>query len=124
MLDDSSICAEIWAYLRSNKWATNSKKMANYTKNKMLPKEANKYINRILEKEMPCWIKQYLEVELFPRIQIKVGKRILVNTACRWMEKQGFHYTKYKKALYYDGHECSDVVYYPQNVFLPAIAEF
>ena len=124
LLDDPSICAEIWAYLQSNKWATNPKKMADFTKNKMLPKEANKYINRILEKEKSCGMKQYLEVELFLRIQIKVSKGISVSTAHKWMEKQGFHYTKYKKALYYDGHERLDVVHYHQNVFLPAMAGF
>ena len=45
---------------------------------------------------MPHGMKQYLEVELFPRMQNKVSKGISVS---RWMEKQGFHYTKYKKAM-------------------------
>lgn len=30
---------------------------------------------------------------------------------------------QYKRALYFDGHECSDVVYYCQNIFLPAMEE-
>jgi hypothetical protein len=34
------------------------------------------------------------------------------------MHAEGFEYSEHRKALFYDGHECSDVVDYWQNVFL------
>lgn len=124
LLDDPDIAAEIRSYLRSNKWATNPAKLADFTNNKLLPDEAEKYLHHIVNKEMPAGMKRHLEYELFPRIQLKVGKGICVSTARRWMLRNGFHYMRYKKALYFDGHERPDVVDYRQNVFLPAMAEY
>lgn len=124
LLEDPSICAEMRTYLRSHKWATNPKKFADFTQQRLFPAEAEKYAKHIVGKEMPRGLKKYLEVELFPRIQMKVGKGISISTACRWMERQGFHYTKYKKALYFDGHERPDVVHYRQHIFLPLMAEY
>jgi hypothetical protein len=124
ILKDPSICAEMQTYLRSHKWATNPKKFADFTQQKLFPAEAEKYAKHIVDKEMPRGLKKYLEVELFPWIQMKVRKGILISTACRWMEHQGFYYTKYKKALYFDGHECPNVVHYHQHIFLPLMAEY
>lgn len=73
---------------------------------------------------MPEGMKWHLEYELFPHIQLKVGKGICVSTACCWMLQNSFHYMQYKKALYFDGHECPNVIDYCQNVFLPPMAEF
>ena len=52
------------------------KKLSAFTKNKLLPDEAKKYLHHVVEKEMPASLKRYLEVELFPRIQMKVGRGI------------------------------------------------
>jgi hypothetical protein len=41
-----------------------------------------------------------------------------------WLHCEGFKYTEHKKALYYDGHDWSDVVYYCQKIFLPAMAKY
>lgn len=89
----------------------------------MLPAEGEKYAKHIVDKEMPRGMKCYLELVLFPRIQIKVGKGISLTTARNWMLRQGFHYTQYKKALYFDGHERPDVVQYRQDEFLPEMAK-
>ena len=125
LLEDPSICAEMRNYLCSHKWATNPKKFADFTEQKLFPAEAEKYAEHIIDKEMPHHLKKYLEVDLFPWIQMKVGKGISISTAHQWMECQGFHYTKYKKGLYVnDGHECPDVVYYCQHTFLPLMAEY
>jgi len=40
-----------------------------------------------------------------------------LSTANRWLKKMGYVYDKYKKGLYFDGHERSDVVEY-RNKFL------
>ena len=66
-------------------------------------------------------LKRYMEYELFPQIHLKVGKGILLSTAHQWMHNKGFRYILYVKGLYYDGHDCPDVVEYQQKHFLPMI---
>ena len=61
----------------------NPQKLAKFSKNQLIPGEAEKYLCCIVEKEMPWGLKQYMEVELFPRIHLKVGKGILISTAQR-----------------------------------------
>ena len=124
LLDDPEVATELRSYLRTNKWSMDPQKLSAFTKNKLLPDEAKKYLHRVVEKEMPASLKKYLEVELFPRVQMKVGKGISVRTARRWLHKEGFRYTAHKKALYYDGHEREDVIEYRQNVFLPKMKEY
>jgi len=124
LLSDPAICAELRTYVRSNKWSMNPQKLAEFTKNKMIPSEAEKYIRSIVDEEMPRGLKRYLEVELFPWVQLKVGKGISISTARRWLQREGFRYMQHKKALYYDGHDRPDVVDYRQMVFLPAMEEY
>jgi hypothetical protein len=90
----------------------NPQKLAEFSKNQLIPGEAEKYLCRIVEKEMPRGLKQYVEVELFPHIQLKVGKGISISTAQRWLHREGFQYMEHKKALYFDGHDRPDVVNY------------
>ncbi|KIM90180.1 hypothetical protein PILCRDRAFT_34097, partial [Piloderma croceum F 1598] len=78
----------------------------------------------IVEKEMPRGLKKYMELELFPQIQLSVGRGISISTARRWLHREGFRYMQHKKALYYDGHDHPDVVDYRQNVFLPQMVEY
>ncbi|KAG2069159.1 hypothetical protein BDR04DRAFT_1022347, partial [Suillus decipiens] len=47
-------------------------------------------------------------------------KTISLKTAQRWMMKLGYRWKKEPTGQYSDGHERDDVVYYRQNVFLPA----
>jgi hypothetical protein len=102
----------------------NPQKLAEFSKNQLIPGEAEKYLCRIVEKEMPRGLKQYMEVELFPRIQLKVGKGISISTARRWLHREGFQYMEHKKALYFDGHDRPDVVSYRQKEFLPAMEKY
>ena len=124
LLDNPDISNGILSYLRSNKWATHPKKLAAFHNNELLPAEAEKYIKHIVDQEMPRAMKRHLELELFPRIRMKIGKGISVSTARRWMFCHGFHYMQYKKALYFDGHERPDIVHYRQNIFLPAMEKY
>ncbi|PCH40572.1 hypothetical protein WOLCODRAFT_67521, partial [Wolfiporia cocos MD-104 SS10] len=41
-----------------------------------------------------------------------------------WLHCRGLHYVSYKKTLYFDGHECPNVVHYQQNTFLPAVTDY
>ena len=124
LLDDPVIQTELRSYLQTNKWSQSPQKLSNFTKNKLLPGEAKKYLHNIVETEMPMGLKKYLELELFLRIQVKVSKGISLRTAHRWLHCEGFKYTAHKKGLYFDGHEQKDVVEYCQNVFLPLMQEY
>jgi hypothetical protein len=64
------------------------------------------------------------EVELFPCIQLKVGRGISLSTAHRWLCGEGFQYISHKKGLYFDGHDHPDVLAYWQNDFLPKMKSF
>ncbi|KIJ29910.1 hypothetical protein M422DRAFT_268576 [Sphaerobolus stellatus SS14] len=108
LLDDPLVCTKLWTYLRSNKWSMNLKKLVEFTKNKLLPDEAKRYLQYIVKTEMPSGLKMYLELELFPRIQVKVSKGISLRITWRWLHKEGFKYTAHKKALYFDGHKRED----------------
>jgi hypothetical protein len=97
LLDDPEVQTELRSYIRTNKWSMNPQKLSDFTKNKLLPDEAKKYLHNIIETEMPAGLKKYLELELFPRIQMKVSKGISLRTARRWLHKEGFKYTAHKK---------------------------
>jgi hypothetical protein len=124
LFKDPEIQAELRTYVRSNKWAMNPQKLQDFTNNKLLPEEAEKYCKQLVNKEMPKGLKRYMELELFPRVHMKVGKGISLSTARRWLMREGFRYTQHKKAIYYDGHDWPDVVKYRQEVFLPAMAKY
>lgn len=124
LLEDPVIKAELRTYVRSNKWAVDPKKLQEFTNKTMLPVEAAKYCQQICDKEMPQELKKYLELELFPRIHMKVGKGISMSMACRWLQNEGFKYTLHKKAIYYDGHDHPDVIQDCQEQFLPAMADY
>jgi predicted transcriptional regulator len=124
LLQNTDVRMELQAYVRSNKWSMNPKKLAEFSEQKMVPTEAKKYLEGVVEQEMPRGLQKYIQTELFPRIGVKASKGISLSTARRWLRNEGFHYIHHKKALYYDGHERPDVVDYRQNDFLPKMAEY
>ncbi|KII87813.1 hypothetical protein PLICRDRAFT_176579 [Plicaturopsis crispa FD-325 SS-3] len=124
LLNDPAVCAELRSYVRSNKWAMDPAKLSDFSKDKMVPDVADKYLRNIVNVEIPNGLKKYLDTELLPRAHLKAAKGISLRTARRWLHREGFQYTEHKKSLYYDGHERPDVVHYRQNVFLPAMADY
>ena len=86
--------------------------------------ESKKYLQHLVSMEMPAGLKKYIELKLFPCIQMKVTRGISLQTAHRWLHKEGFWYTVHKKALYFDGHEHEDVTEYCQKVFLPTMKKY
>ncbi|KAJ3576952.1 hypothetical protein NP233_g98 [Leucocoprinus birnbaumii] len=108
LLEDPEICAKLRSHVRSNKWAMNPNKIANFAQERMIPAEADKFLKNVLQNEIPQGLAKCLELEIFPWIH----------------QKEGFHYTEYKKSLYYDGHERPDVVEHRQNIFIPTIDRF
>jgi hypothetical protein len=123
VLTDPIVRAELLSYLRSNKWVIDPGKLAEFSKQKMVPAVADKYLRHIVDVEMPASLKKYMEVELFPRIHLKVGKGVSLATARRILQNEGFEYTEHKKGLYFDGHKRPNVVDYRQKDFLPKMAE-
>ena len=85
LLEDPDICAEFRSCLRTNKWAMNPQKLAEFMNAKLLPAETKKYLHQMVDKEMPEGLKKYIEVELFPRIQLLVSKGILISMAHCWL---------------------------------------
>jgi hypothetical protein len=81
LFKDPAIRAELRTYVRSNKWSMNPQKLQDFTNHKLLPDEAKKYCTHIVDKEMPLGLKKYMELELFPRIHMKVGRGISISTA-------------------------------------------
>ena len=59
--------------------------------------------------------------EVVERYQIL--RTVASRTTREWMSKLNFSWRQTPKGTYLDGHERSDVVYYRQNVFLPALAK-
>ena len=121
LLDDPVVAAELRAYLRSMKWAMDPLKLAEYTQDKLIHAEAEKYVQKVTCQEMPESLKNYVDLELLPCIHLKIRRGISLSTARRWMRKEGFTFTSHKKGLYFDGHDHPDVVEYRQNIFIKAI---
>jgi len=124
LLDDPEIAMELRTYMRSNKWAMDAPRLADFSKNRLVPAEAEKYLRSVVQDEMPRGLKRYMELALFPRIHLKVGKGISLATARRWLRREGFRYTSYKKGLYFDGHDRPNVVQYRHDIFLPRMKEY
>ncbi|KAG2103655.1 hypothetical protein BD769DRAFT_1367310, partial [Suillus cothurnatus] len=89
LLSDPTIAAELRAYIHSNKWAMNPEKLAQFSQNTLIPSAANEYLHQITHKEMLLRLKQYMELELFPRIHVKVGRGVSLNTAPQANESNG-----------------------------------
>jgi hypothetical protein len=94
LLSDPSIAAELWAYVRSKKWAMDPAKLAKFAKNELLPNAAAKAYHTWRDAQRS---QKNMEIELFPRIHPKVGWGISLSTACRWLHLEGFQYTSHKK---------------------------
>ena len=124
LLDDPGIATELHAYVHSNKWAVDAQKLADFSKEKLIPVEAEKYLHGAVQDGMPQGLRRYMNLELFLHIHLKVGKGISLATARRWLHREGFRYTSYKKGLYFDGHDQPDVIQYRQEVFLPTMKEY
>ncbi|KAG2113838.1 uncharacterized protein F5147DRAFT_744070 [Suillus discolor] len=50
----------------------NPEKLAKFTNNEMITKEADLYLKNVVNDEMPNALKRYIELELFPRIHLKM----------------------------------------------------
>jgi len=81
LLSDPAICAELRSYVRSNKWAMNPAKLAEFSKDNLVSVAAKEYLQHIINKEMPEGLKKYMEIELFPHIHLEVRKGISLHTA-------------------------------------------
>jgi len=81
LLDDPEVAMELRTYVRSNKWAVIAQKLIDFSKNKLIPVEAEKYLHHVVQDEMPQGLKRYMDLVLFPRIHLKVGKGISLATA-------------------------------------------
>ena len=81
LLSDPGIAAELRTYVWSNKWAINPDKLAAFTKDQLIPTEAEQYAQRVTSDKMPNGLKQYMEHELLPQLHLKVSRGISLVTA-------------------------------------------
>ncbi|TFK32290.1 hypothetical protein BDQ12DRAFT_617331, partial [Crucibulum laeve] len=100
IINDPLVCAELQSFLRSKKWSMDPKKLAEFSKKNMVTQVAEKYLCHIIETEMPQGLKKYLDLELFPRIHLKVAKGVSFCTAHHWLHHEGFKYTEHKKSFW------------------------
>ncbi|KXN82145.1 hypothetical protein AN958_03160, partial [Leucoagaricus sp. SymC.cos] len=80
LLEDPVVQAELQSYIRSNKWAINPEKLANFSQEKMIPTAAKKYLDNILNHEIPKGLIDYFESEIVSRTQQKVVGKISLRT--------------------------------------------
>jgi hypothetical protein len=64
---------------------------------------------------MPEGLRKYMEVELFLEFSFQLGRASRSAWHVVGFTGEGFQYMQHKKALYFDGHDCPDVVDYRQN---------
>ncbi|KAJ7695321.1 hypothetical protein B0H14DRAFT_3530210 [Mycena olivaceomarginata] len=57
---------QLRSYVRSNKWAMDPAKLAEFSKENLVSAAADKYLRHIVDTEMPAGLKKYMDVELFP----------------------------------------------------------
>jgi len=124
LYDNLAIQDELQSFVCSNKWAVNPEKLVEFSKAKMVPTAAVHYLEHNTNFEIPEGLKKYMELKLFPCIQLKSSKGISLAAACRLLRWEGFQFQKYKKSLYYDGHEQPDVVADCQQHFLPEMEKY
>ena len=53
LLSDPDIVAELQAYVCSNKWAMDPAKLNKFTKNKLIPQAADKYLCHLVDNKIP-----------------------------------------------------------------------
>jgi len=123
LLGDPKIHTELRSYVCSNKWAIDPAKLTDFTVQKMVPAVAKTYGTNLMTNTIPNGLKQYLELKLLPQMHMTVTQGVSLRTARHWLHREGFHFTKHWKALYFDGHEREDVVEYRQSVFIPQMRQ-
>ncbi|KAH8930600.1 hypothetical protein BT69DRAFT_1291630 [Atractiella rhizophila] len=84
-------------------WSMDPMELAGFHVNTMVPLALEKYAKQTIQEEIPKGLRKDLEVELFPHIRFKPGpKGISLRMARRWLRKEGFQWTYYKKGLYFE----------------------
>ena len=86
------------AYVRSNKWAIDPAKLAQFSEKKLVGIAADEYLKNILQDEIPQGVKKYLEYKLFPWNHLKVGCGVLLSTAHLWLYSKVFCISSTRKA--------------------------
>ncbi|RGB23169.1 hypothetical protein C1646_774911 [Rhizophagus diaphanus] len=76
----------------------------------------NKYCKKKIEFYIADFV-DYITNTIFSSLEIEIKTTISETTARIWLKKMGYHYKKYQKGVYVDGHEHEDVVEY-QKIFL------
>ncbi|KAF8871143.1 hypothetical protein BD779DRAFT_1454453 [Infundibulicybe gibba] len=104
LLADPAIATQCRTYLRSHKWSMDPSTLAQFSKNELIPAKAKKYLEQIVNEEMPRGLKKFMEIELFPRIHLKVGRGISLSTARDWLMTSQANDAREKTWVFQDQH--------------------
>ena len=74
LLDDPEIAMELHTYIHSNKWVMDAPRLTDFSKNRLVPMEAEKYLHSIVQNEMLQGLKCYMELDLFPVSTLKLER--------------------------------------------------
>jgi len=87
-----------------------------------LVQEINLHLQRIGKYVKAQDIVDFLDT---PEMKKQLNRETTIHLAMaqRWMHQVGYRWTSTPKGQYVDGHECTDIVTYRQDVFLPKLAE-
>jgi len=120
ILSDPTVLEGIRAYMRSHKWSQSPGKLHQLLKNELAAPEAREYVTQITTDEMPHGLRVYLEQHVLPQFHLKpTPSGLSLSRMRRLLISEGFEFTEYHKAVYFDGHERPDVVNDRTNRFIP-----
>ena len=110
LISDPIIQAELQSYMCSNKWAISPAKLQQF----LQQEEAESYAQWILSEEIPQGLKHHFESVILPRLHLPLNG-ISLSMIHHVMIEARFSFTVHKKVIFYDGHECPDMVNDQQN---------
>ncbi|KIJ28803.1 hypothetical protein M422DRAFT_269852 [Sphaerobolus stellatus SS14] len=82
--------------------------------NEQMMQAVRRYLTVITDGEItPLQLMKHVNGEIIPGLGLDLGKeKISEMTARRWLIKLGYALKETRKGMYFDGHECADVVEY------------
>ncbi|KAH8922852.1 hypothetical protein BT69DRAFT_1334347 [Atractiella rhizophila] len=102
LLNDLEHYEMLRAWVQQEKENMDPAKLAAYSQNVLNPSQLEKSMREELHNEMPIRLKGYLEETFFPNAGWKPKRGISLQTARKWLWREGFRWTEYKKGLYYE----------------------
>ncbi|RIA82539.1 hypothetical protein C1645_835213 [Glomus cerebriforme] len=111
-------CLRLWSHMLQNGESIPFSKREKHCKVKSLLDDEDvqmQITSYLREKKFEFYVADFVDYvtnTIFPSLGIETKTTISETTARNWLKKMGYHYKKYQKGVYVDGHEREDVVDY------------